>query len=52
MKVKILRDEPRVRLANQVNLFSALRTAMLLLPEEFTEFELYSTIASLSYMGT
>jgi mitochondrial translocator assembly and maintenance protein 41 len=49
--VKILRDEPRVRLANQVNLYSALRTALLLLPEEFTEFELYSTIAGLSYMG-
>jgi mitochondrial translocator assembly and maintenance protein 41 len=50
--VKILRDEPRVRLANQVNLESALRVALLLLPEEFTEFELYTTIAGLSYMGT
>ena len=49
--VKILRDEPRVRLANQVNLVSALRTALLLLPEEFTEYDLYSTIAGLSYMG-
>ncbi|CZR62167.1 related to proline transport helper PTH1 C. albicans [Phialocephala subalpina] len=49
--VKILRDDPRVRLANQVNLISALRTALLLLPPNFTELELYGTIASISYMG-
>ncbi|KAI9719727.1 MAG: hypothetical protein M1812_003215 [Candelaria pacifica] len=49
--VKILRDDPRVRLANQVNLLSALRTALLLLPPSFTETELYNTIASISYMG-
>jgi len=49
--VKILRDDPRVRLANQVNLISALRTALLLLPPDFTEQELYGTIASISYMG-
>lgn len=49
--VKILRDHPSVRLANQVNLISALRVALLLLPEEFTEFQLYSMIAGISYMG-
>lgn len=49
--VKILRDDPRVRLANQVNLISALRTALLLLPPSFTEQELYGTIAGISYMG-
>lgn len=49
--VKILRDDPRVRLANQVNLISALRTALLLLPPSFTEQELYATIANISYMG-
>ncbi|KAL9030088.1 MAG: hypothetical protein Q9196_001751 [Gyalolechia fulgens] len=49
--VKILRDDPRVRLANQVNLISAVRTALLLLPSEFTEQELYGTIAGLSYLG-
>jgi translocator assembly and maintenance protein 41 len=49
--VKILRDHPRVRLANQMNLLSALRVAMLLLPSTFTEHQLYSTIAAISYMG-
>lgn len=49
--VKILRDDPRVRLANQVNLISALRTALLMLPSHFTERELYERIAGLSYMG-
>lgn len=49
--VKILRDHPKVRLANQMNLLSALRVALLLLPEQFSEFELYNTIAGISYMG-
>ena len=49
--VKILRDHPQVRLANQMNLLSALRVALLLLPEKFSEFELYNTIAGISYMG-
>ncbi|KAI0010956.1 mitochondrial matrix Mmp37 [Xylariaceae sp. FL0662B] len=49
--VKILRDDPRVRLANQINLLSALRTALLLLPPTFTEQELYATIAGISYVG-
>ncbi|OWP03601.1 hypothetical protein B2J93_7619 [Marssonina coronariae] len=49
--VKILRDDPRVRLANQVNLLSALRTALLLLPPNFTEHELYGVISNISYMG-
>ncbi|OAV99937.1 hypothetical protein PTTG_01447 [Puccinia triticina 1-1 BBBD Race 1] len=47
----ILRDDGRVRLAQQVNLASALRTALLLLPERFDEIELYRTIAGLSYTG-
>lgn len=49
--VKILRDDPRIRLANQINLLSALRTALLMLPEHFTEHDLYEKIAGLSYMG-
>ncbi|MCJ1473645.1 Mitochondrial translocator assembly and maintenance protein 41 [Lambiella insularis] len=49
--VKILRDDARVRLANQVNLLSAVRTALLLLPSTFTEQDLYSTIAGISYLG-
>ncbi|GAA5973749.1 hypothetical protein JCM8115_005371 [Rhodotorula mucilaginosa] len=49
--VKILHDDARVRLANQVNLASALRAALLLLPEEFTEIELFEEIAGLSYRG-
>ncbi|KAK9348520.1 mitochondrial matrix Mmp37-domain-containing protein [Lipomyces starkeyi] len=49
--VKILRDDPSIRLANQRNLFSVIRVALLLLPEKFTEQELYHTIASISYMG-
>ena len=49
--VKILRDDPRVRLANQVNLISALRTALLLLPPTFSEHDLYKTITGISYLG-
>ncbi|KAK6082558.1 hypothetical protein SCUP234_00514 [Seiridium cupressi] len=49
--VKILRDNPAVRMANQINLLSAIRTALLLLPGTFTEHELYSTIAGISYLG-
>jgi mitochondrial translocator assembly and maintenance protein 41 len=49
--VKIIRDDPQIRLANQINLIAALRTALLLLPPEFTETQLYSTIAGISYLG-
>ncbi|KAF8456653.1 mitochondrial matrix Mmp37-domain-containing protein [Terfezia claveryi] len=49
--VKILRDDPKIRYANQLNLLSALRTALLLLPETFTEQQLYTTISNISYTG-
>lgn len=49
--VKILRDDSRVRLANQVNLTEAVRVALLTLPENFTEEELYNRIAGISYKG-
>jgi len=49
--VKILRDDARVRYANQINLISAVRTALLMLGPSFTEHDLYNAIAGISYMG-
>ncbi|CAG8448888.1 9803_t:CDS:10 [Diversispora eburnea] len=49
--IKILRDDARVRLAQQVNLSNSLRTALLLLPKDFTEEQLYLTIAAISFKG-
>ncbi|KAF2091871.1 mitochondrial matrix Mmp37, partial [Saccharata proteae CBS 121410] len=49
--VKILRDDARIRLANQVNLISAVRAALLMLGPNFTERQLFECIAGLSYMG-
>lgn len=49
--VKILFEEPNIRVANQRNLLSAVRCSLLLLPPSFTEKQLYSTITGLSYQG-
>jgi translocator assembly and maintenance protein 41 len=49
--IATLKSSARVQAANQANLASALRTALLLLPESFSEAELYETIAGLSYRG-
>jgi len=49
--VKILQSHAAILKANEVNLQNALRTSLLLLPEEFTDDQLYHTITSLSYSG-
>lgn len=49
--IHVLRDDPRIRLANQVNLSSAIRASLLLLPETFSEEDLYTEITSISYKG-
>lgn len=49
--VKILQDNLRIKAAQHQNLRSAMSTALLLLPNEFSEAELYTKIAAVSYMG-
>ena len=49
--IRIIKDDARVRLTQQVNLTSAIRTALLTLPETFEERELFERIAGLSYSG-
>ena len=49
--VKIIRNNPMVSLASQVNLMAVVRTALLLLPPKFTEEDLYKTITGISYLG-
>lgn len=49
--LRIIKDDARVRLTQQVNLTSALRTAFLTLPERFSERELFERISGLSYAG-
>ncbi|KAF9046577.1 mitochondrial matrix Mmp37-domain-containing protein [Panaeolus papilionaceus] len=49
--LRIIKDDARVRLTQQVNLTSAVRAALLTLPERFTETELYERIAGISYSG-
>jgi len=49
--IRIIKDDARVRLTQQVNLTSALRVALLTLPEKFEERELYEKMASISYLG-
>ncbi|KAL6304344.1 Mmp37-domain-containing protein [Sparassis latifolia] len=49
--IRIIKDDARVRLTQQVNLTSAVRTALLTLPDEFSERELFERISGFSYGG-
>lgn len=49
--LRIIKDNPRVRLTQQVNLASAVRTALLSLPAEFPPAALFARIAAISYTG-
>lgn len=49
--LRIIKDDARVRLTQQVNLTSALRAALLTLPAEFSERELFENITAISYNG-
>ncbi|KAI0315805.1 Mmp37-domain-containing protein [Amylostereum chailletii] len=49
--LRIIKDDARVRLTQQVNLTSAVRAALLALPAEFSETQLFSKIAGISYGG-
>ncbi|KAG8859652.1 Mitochondrial translocator assembly and maintenance protein 41 [Serendipita sp. 411] len=49
--LRIIKDDARVRLTQQVNLTSAIRTALLTLPETFDERQLFERITALSYSG-
>ncbi|TFK64630.1 Mmp37-domain-containing protein [Pluteus cervinus] len=49
--IRIVKDDARVRLTQQVNLTSAIRAALLTLPAEFSETELFERIAGISYSG-
>jgi translocator assembly and maintenance protein 41 len=49
--VKILRQDAKLGLATKMNLENAIRVSLLMLPERFTEEELYLKIGGLSYSG-
>lgn len=49
--IRIIKDDARVRLTQQVNLASAARAALLTLPERFDEKTLFEAIAGISYAG-
>jgi mitochondrial translocator assembly and maintenance protein 41 len=49
--LRIIKDDARVRLTQQVNLTSAVRVALLTLPAEFSQTKLFETIAGISYSG-
>lgn len=51
IQINVLRSDPRVQLANDANRLAALRVALLLLPNEFSIMDLFTTIVGLSYSG-
>lgn len=51
VEVILTETDARLHTALQANLTSAVHSALLLLPEKFTEFQFYHTISNLSYSG-
>ncbi|KAA8499916.1 Phosphatidate cytidylyltransferase, mitochondrial [Porphyridium purpureum] len=49
--VQVLQSNPLVELANEQNIENAARAALITLPEEFDEEQIYEAVASLSYVG-
>ncbi|KAJ7250858.1 Mmp37-domain-containing protein [Mycena haematopus] len=49
--LRIIKDDARVRLTQQVNLTSAVRAALLTLPADFSDTQLFERIAGISYLG-
>jgi len=49
--LRIIKDDARVRLTQQVNLTSAVRATLLTLPADFSEIELFERLAGISYAG-
>jgi translocator assembly and maintenance protein 41 len=51
MKLAANEDDAEINSSMMTNRLNAMRAALLLLPDQFTDLELYMVIASLSYMG-
>lgn len=49
--VHVLRDTSQLAQARSRNFYSAIRVALLLLPEKFNDVDLFTTVAGLSYLG-
>jgi len=49
--LKILRDDPHIKIANQINRSHALRASLLTLPETFDLHDLFMKLVGISYMG-